>query len=117
MKKVTKSRKPSGKTLAALRAELHPEAVAFGQRIRGAWQLDEAAEGYLVQAVENLSVAMHAQELVRAEGIIFRCQTGYKLPHPAWKIAKEASALFMRAINYMGLDIEAVGDVGRPVGS
>jgi hypothetical protein len=117
MKKVKKTRKVTGKKPVPHLAELHPDAVAFGERIRKGWELDDAAQGYLVQAVENLSIATYAQETIKREGMIFTTQTGYKLPHPAWRIAKEASALYMRALHSMGIDMEASGPMGRPTGS
>jgi hypothetical protein len=117
MKKGVKGRKSASTRAVEQLASLHPDAVAFGERIRKGWELDDAAEGYLVQAVENLSIATIAQETIKREGMIVTTRTGYKLPHPAWRIAKEASALYMRALHSMGIDMEASGPMGRPTGS
>lgn len=102
MRKAPKNKKEA----APARKELHPKAVAFGERVRSQWRLDDAALGLLEEAIENLSIAMHSRDQLKAEGTVLATKTGYRVAHPAFKIAKEASALFTHQIKALNLEIE-----------
>jgi hypothetical protein len=114
VKTKVKTRKKPARWKPGETAALHPQAIAFRNRIKSGWELDDAALSLLDQAKENLNMALRAQEEIKTNGLTFASKTGYRVGNPAAKIALTASALFAQQLALVGLNIEATGAMGRP---
>lgn len=99
-------------------SDLHPKARKLWYTVANEWSLDDAGFALLDVALLSLTRVYEAREAIKAEGLTYRTDTGYRRANPMVKIEHEAIKRFLYAWNELGLDweLEIIRPVGRPAG-
>jgi P27 family predicted phage terminase small subunit len=96
---------------------LSAEARAWWKRIVENFEIDDDS-GLLIlrTAMESLDRLREAQTLLKADGICIADRFGQKRQHPATMIERDARTAMMRALKALNLDVDPIGEIGRPAG-
>jgi P27 family predicted phage terminase small subunit len=78
--------------------------------------LEPHHEVILRQACEALDRAEGARARIATEGLTVKDRFGVDRAHPLLATERDSRAAFLRALAALGLDIEAVGGIGRSPG-
>ncbi len=97
-------------------ATLGPSGRGLWRIVTAGFALEPHHEIILKQACEALDRAEGARARVEAEGLTIRDRFGIDRPHPLLATERDSRTAFLRALAALGLDVEAVGAIGRPPG-
>jgi len=78
------------------------------------YELDSPQMVLLKVALEAYDRLLEAREMIEREGLSYKTETGYRRPHPALAIEKDARNGFLRAWASLDWDVEPPLAVGRP---
>jgi P27 family predicted phage terminase small subunit len=98
-------------------AHLSVESKRLWKMLNDEWSLDTQSLILLKTALESYDRMTSARELLETEGTVYTIETGFRRPHPALSIEKEAKRLFLQAWRQLSFDVEPPGPVGRPPGT
>ena len=71
----------------------------------------------LESALEAFDTMRVAQATIAQEGAVIKDRFGIAKVHPAVLIERDAKATMLRHYRALGIDLEAIKDVGHPTGS
>lgn len=96
--------------------DLSRAGKAMWRRIITEYDLGDASLDVLHEALKALDVAETARAVVEAEGVTLADRFGQPKPHPAMGVYKGALELYYKGMSLLRLDLEPLGDIGRPAG-
>lgn len=98
-------------------ADLGEAARVLWQRIVTEYEFsDPASVEILRQAVLAVDLAEQCRRDVQRDGLTIVTKTGIR-EHPAAKVELTARSLACRTLARLGLDLEPIGQIGRPPGA
>jgi hypothetical protein len=86
------------------------------RRVVAEYDMGLASLDVLHQGLLALDKARDARAVLDSEGVIQVDRFGQSKPHPAASVYKAMSELYLKAMSLLRLDLEPVGDIGRPPG-
>jgi hypothetical protein len=98
-------------------AGLSDEAAALFKQYCEGFAFDAHALTILARAMESFDRMREAQRVIAKEGICIRDRWGQPKQHPATLVERDSRAAFLRALAALHLDVEPIGEMGRPAGS
>ena len=99
------------------RGRLSKDARQWWTRIVSQWELETASLLILESALEAYDRMHQAADEVNREGVTIKDQNGIPRKHPAVSVEAEQRGLMLRFFKALGIDLEAVGEMGRPPGT
>lgn len=108
------SRQPSIPTAPK---HLGAEGRKLWRRILGDFQVDPGALPILEAACSAADRWAEARDVVAKEGSVVEDRWHQKKIHPAALVERDSRAAMVRHLRDLGLDLEPVGSVGRPLAS
>ena len=101
-----------------MKKRLSAEAVKWRDKLRGAYELEDAAgQLYLQLAAESFDLMRSAEKILDREGLTVKDRFGQPKANPAVLVQRDARAALLRALRALNLDVEPPGDIGRTPGS
>ena len=96
---------------------LSDEARAFFRAVSTEFSIeDPAGLRILLTAAEAMDRAEKARKIIDADGMIVAGRDSQLKPHPLLATERDARAQLLMSLKALHLDLEPVGQVGRPAG-
>ncbi len=96
---------------------LSDAALERWREINRDWFLELPQMMILAAALQSFDRMLQAKSIVDSEGLTIVDRFGTPRPHPAALLERDARSAMERALKSLNLDLEAVGQIGRPTGS
>ena len=96
---------------------LSDAALDRWREINRDWFLELPAQMILAAALQSFDRMIQAKSIVDAEGLVVLDRFSQPRPHPAALLERDARSAMERSLKSLNLDLEAVGQIGRPTGS
>jgi P27 family predicted phage terminase small subunit len=93
---------------------LSKEGKKLWKMVVSLYELDPPALEILHRALETLATVRTAEEQLALDGLTYRDAKGVIRAHPATGMLRDHRGLFLRYWKSLNLDLEPLGQVGRP---
>ena len=81
------------------------------------WPIRDVGLRILESALRDNDLVLQREATLKAEGLIVEDRWHQKKAHPCTGIMRDAKSSMLKHIKSLGVDLEPIGDPGRPAGS
>lgn len=96
---------------------LSKQAGVWWKKILNEYEIDDEAGFIILQtALEAFDRMKEAQRIITKQGLTITDRFGQIRAHPLCTVERDARSQFLLSIKALNLDLEPIGEIGRPSG-